>query len=92
MYRPRPKELGHETKIFHGAFAAAVQYSQIEDVLASGNFAGFIVAPNDSVRIAGAFEQVIAAGVLPTMIDKSVLDANPDLKGEWAQQNLWPGR
>ncbi len=47
--------------------------------------AGFIVAPNDSVRIAGAFEQVIAAGVLPTMIDTSVLDANPDLKGDWAQ-------
>ena len=47
--------------------------------------AGFIVAPNDSVRIAGAFEQVIAAGVLPTMIDTSVLDANPDFKGEWAQ-------
>ena len=56
-------ELGYETEIFDGAFDAAVQYSQIEDVLASGNFAGFIVAPNDSVGIAGAFEQVIAKGV-----------------------------
>lgn len=56
-------ELGYETEIFDGAFDAAVQYSQIEDVLAGGNFAGFIVAPNDSVGIAGAFEQVIAAGV-----------------------------
>lgn len=59
----KAKELGYEAEIFDGAFDAAVQYSQIEDVLASGNFAGFIVAPNDSVGIAGAFEQVIAAGV-----------------------------
>lgn len=59
----KAKELGYETEIFDGAFDAAVQYSQIEDVLAGGNFAGFIVAPNDSVGIAGAFEQVIAAGV-----------------------------
>ena len=81
----KAKGTGPRDKVFHGAFDAAVQYSQIEDVLATGNFAGFIVAPNDSVRIAGAFEQVIAAGVLPTMIDTSVLDANPDFKGEWAQ-------
>lgn len=56
-------ELGYETEIFDGQFDAALQYSQIEDVLASGNFAGFIVAPNDSVGISGAFEQVIAAGI-----------------------------
>jgi ribose transport system substrate-binding protein len=59
----KAKELGYETEIFDGKFDAAVQYSQIEDVLASGNFAGFIVAQNDSVGIAGAFEEVIAAGV-----------------------------
>lgn len=56
-------KLGYETEIFDGQFDAAVQYSQIEDVLAGGQFAGMIVAPNDSVGIAGAFEQVIAAGV-----------------------------
>ncbi len=56
-------ELGYEAAIFDGKFDAAHQYSQIEDVLASGNYAGFIVAPNDTVGIAGAFEQVIAAGV-----------------------------
>jgi ribose transport system substrate-binding protein len=54
---------GYETEIFDGQFDAAVQYGQIEDVLASGNFDGFIVAPNDSVGIAGAFEQVIAEGI-----------------------------
>ena len=56
-------QLGYEAAIFDGKFDAAHQYSQIEDVLASGNYAGFIVAPNDTVGIAGAFEQVIAAGV-----------------------------
>ena len=55
-------ELGYEAEIFDGKFDAAHQYSQIEDVLAGGQFAGMIVAPNDSVGIAGAFEQVIAAG------------------------------
>ena len=59
----RAIELGYEAAIFDGQFNAAHQYSQIEDVLASGNYAGFIVAPNDTVGIAGAFEQVIAAGV-----------------------------
>lgn len=56
-------KLGYETEIFDGQFDAALQYSQIEDVLAGGQFAGMIVAPNDSVGVAGAFEQVIAAGV-----------------------------
>ena len=56
-------ELGYEAEIYDGKFDAAHQYSQIEDVLAGGQFAGMIVAPNDSVGIAGAFEQVIEAGV-----------------------------
>ncbi len=53
---------GYETAVFDGQFDAAVQFSQVEDVLASGNFDGFIIAPNDNVGIAGAVEQVIAAG------------------------------
>ena len=56
-------ELGYEAEIFDGKFDAAHQYSQIEDVLAGGQFAGMVVMPNDSVGIAGAFEQVIAEGV-----------------------------
>ncbi len=59
----KAKELGYETEIFDGQFDAAVQYNQIEDILAGGQFDGMIVAPNDSVGVAGAFEQVIAAGV-----------------------------
>ena len=56
-------ELGYEAEIFDGKFNASHQYSQIEDVLTSGRFAGMIVAPNDPVGISGAFEQVIEAGV-----------------------------
>jgi len=56
-------ELGYEADIFDGKFDAAHQCSQMEDVLAGGNYAGFIVAPNDPVGIAGAFEQVVAEGV-----------------------------
>ena len=69
-------ELGYEAAIFDGKFDAAHQYSQIEDVLASGNYAGFIVAPNDTVGIAGAFEQVIAAG---TPIATVLFPVGPDL-------------
>ncbi len=54
---------GYDTEILDGRFDAAVQYSQIEDALASGRYVGMIVAPNDSVGIAGAFEQVIAEGI-----------------------------
>lgn len=54
---------GYETEILDGQFDATVQYSQIEDALASGRYAGMIVAPNDSVGISGAFEQVIAEGI-----------------------------
>ena len=56
-------ELGYETEIFDGKFDATHQYSQIEDVLASDRFAGMIVLPNDPVGVAGAIEQVTAAGV-----------------------------
>lgn len=67
---------GYETEIFDGQFDAAVQYGQIEDVLASGNFDGMIVAPNDSVGIAGAFEQVIAEGI---PIGTVLFPVGPDL-------------
>ena len=69
-------ELGYEAEIFDGKFDAAHQYSQIEDVLAGGQFAGMIVAPNDSVGIAGAFEQVIAAG---TPIATVLFPVGPEL-------------
>ncbi|MCY4302804.1 MAG: sugar ABC transporter substrate-binding protein [Aestuariivita sp.] len=67
---------GYDTEIFDGQFDAARQYSQIEDALATGNFVGMIVAPNDSVGIAGAFEQVIAEDV---PIGTVLFPVGPDL-------------
>ena len=72
----RAAELGYETEILDGQFDAALQYSQIEDALASGKYVGMIVAPNDSVGIAGAFEQVVAEGV---PIGTVLFPVGPDL-------------
>lgn len=58
----KAKEMGVETSIYDGQFDAALQYSQIEDVLAGNQFDGFVVVPNDTVGISGAVEQVGAAG------------------------------
>ncbi|WJY23224.1 substrate-binding domain-containing protein [Fontisubflavum oceani] len=69
-------ERGYETEILDGQFDAALQYSQIEDALASGRFVGMIVSPNDSVGIAGAFEQAIADGV---PIGTVLFPVGPDL-------------
>lgn len=54
---------GYDTEIFDGGFDPALQYSQIEDALATGRFVGMIVAPNDPIGIAGAVEQAVAEGV-----------------------------
>ena len=50
-------------EIFNGEFNATLQYGQIEDIIASGKFDGFVVVPNDTVGIAGAIEQAIDAGI-----------------------------
>jgi ribose transport system substrate-binding protein len=56
----KAKELGIETAIYGAEYDSGKQYSQIEDVLASGKFDAFIVEPNDSVGIASAIEKVAA--------------------------------
>lgn len=70
------KERGYDTEILDGQFDAAVQYSQVEDALASGKYVGMVVAPNDSVGIAGAFEQAIADGM---PIGTVLFPVGPDL-------------
>ena len=79
-----------QTEIFDGKFDATHRYSQIEDVLASDRSAGIVVQPNDPVGIAGAIEQVNAAGVpvATTLfpIGPELNTANPDFKGEWEQK------
>ena len=50
-------------EIFDGEFNAETQFNQIEDVVASGRFDGYVIVPNDPVGIAPAAQQ--ALGVRP---------------------------
>ena len=64
-----------ETEIFDGEFNAEIQFNQIEDVVASGRFDGYVMVPNDPVGIAPAAEQALAAGPTAT----ALFPIGPDL-------------
>ncbi|MFE3839127.1 sugar ABC transporter substrate-binding protein [Pseudogemmobacter sonorensis] len=58
-------ELGNvDVEIFDGQFSATVQFSQVEDIIASGRFDGIVIAPNDTVGIATVLEDAVAADIL----------------------------
>lgn len=65
-----------EVEIFDGEFNATVQYSQVEDIIAGGNFDGIIIAPNDTVGIASALEEATGAGLLVASV---LFPVGPDL-------------
>ncbi|MGF1618600.1 MAG: sugar ABC transporter substrate-binding protein [Acidimicrobiia bacterium] len=65
-----------EAEIFDGEFSAEVQFNQIEDVVASGRFDGYVIVPNDPVGIAPAAEQALASGPTAT----SLFPIGPDLE------------
>ena len=44
-------------EIFDGEFNAETQFNQIEDVVASGRFDGYVIVPNDPVGIALAAQE-----------------------------------
>jgi ribose transport system substrate-binding protein len=51
----KAKELGNvEAKILDGGFDAQVQFNQLQDAAASGQYDGIVIVPNDTVSIAGA--------------------------------------
>lgn len=62
-------------EIFDGEFNAEVQFNQIEDVVASGRFDGYVIVPNDPVGIAPVAEQALAAGPTAT----ALFPVGPDL-------------
>ncbi len=64
-----------ETEIFDGEFNAETQFNQIEDVVASGRFDGYVIVPNDPVGIAPAAEQALASGPTAT----ALFPIGPDL-------------
>lgn len=58
------KELGNVTvDIFNGEFNATLQYSQVEDVVASGKYQGMVILPNNSVGIASAVQEAVDSGM-----------------------------
>jgi ribose transport system substrate-binding protein len=80
------KAIGNvDTVIYNGEFSAAIQYNQIEDVIASKKFDAFIVLPNDTVGIAQVVQEAIDAGfkVATTLfpIGPDLFTLEPQVKG-----------
>jgi ribose transport system substrate-binding protein len=51
----KANELGNvQAKILDGRFDAQVQFNQLQDAAASGQYDGIVIVPNDTVSIAGA--------------------------------------
>lgn len=63
-------------EIFDGEFSAPVQFAQVEDLVAGGRFDAMIVTPNDTVGIAVALEDAIAAGI---KVAATLFPIGPDL-------------
>lgn len=62
--KAKAAELGNvEVEIFDGEFNATKQFSQVEDLVASKQFQGMIIVPNDTVGIANAVEEATGAGL-----------------------------
>jgi|TARA_B100001245_G_scaffold37976_1_gene24443 ribose transport system substrate-binding protein len=81
----KAKEMGATSKMFNGEFNAVVQAQQIEDAIASKEFDGFVVLPNDSVGIANFVQEAIDAGI-PTAttlfpIGPDLTSIKPQVKG-----------
>ena len=60
----KAKELGNvQAKILDGRFDAQVQFNQLQDAAASGQYDGFVIVPNDTVSIAGAVGAAKSANI-----------------------------
>lgn len=57
------KKRGVVLEIYDGEFNPSHQFSQIEDVVASGKFNALAILPNDSVGVVPAVEEAIKSGV-----------------------------
>jgi ribose transport system substrate-binding protein len=58
------KELGNvDAKILDGKFDAQVQFNQLQDAAASGQYDGIVIVPNDTVSIAGAVSAAKGANI-----------------------------
>jgi ribose transport system substrate-binding protein len=60
----KAKELGNvDAKILDGRFDAQVQFNQLQDTAASGQYDGIVIVPNDTVSIAGAVGAAKSANI-----------------------------
>lgn len=60
----KAKELGNvQAKILDGRFDAQVQFNQLQDAAASGQYDGIVIVPNDTVSIAGAVGAAKSANI-----------------------------
>lgn len=65
-----------EMEIFDGEFNSELQFNQVEDIVASGRFDGYVIVPNDPVGIVPAIEEAIADGPVGT----TLFPIGPDLE------------
>ncbi len=70
-------EFGVEIEIFDGEFNPSKQFSQVEDVVASGRFNAIALLANDSVGIVPALEAAAASGLKVAAV-QFPLGTNPD--------------
>ncbi len=60
----KAEELGNvQAKILDGRFDAQVQFNQLQDAAASGQYDGIVIVPNDTVSIAGAVGAAKSANI-----------------------------
>lgn len=61
-------EMNATIDVFDGKFDAQVQYTQLQDAIASGQYDGFIVSPNDGNALMPVIEEAIAEGIVVACI------------------------
>ena len=74
--RAAAEAVGVETEIFNGEFDAELQFNQIEDIVTSGRFDGYVIVPNDPVGITPAAQVALNAGPTAT----ALFPIGPDLE------------
>lgn len=57
------EEAGFEVEVFDGAFDGATQLAQMQDAIATGQYAGFVVFPNDGAAVVPGVQEAADAGI-----------------------------
>ncbi|MGH8574590.1 MAG: sugar ABC transporter substrate-binding protein, partial [Gammaproteobacteria bacterium] len=95
---------GAEIQVFDAQFDAAKQLNQVMGAVASGDFDGFVLEPNDPQQLCSAAEATLDAGIVLAVTNVPVCDApydgaypgtvifvggqSPDVYTEWFKQGF----